>query len=683
VNESQLFSQWSQLWEPPKRLPLSQWAEENFVTSAEYSSSTGKLRLHEYQREPLDCFTDPRVSDIVIKSGTQMLKTLLLQVALAYVAAEDPGPCLLSQCKEDDAVSFSKERLVPMIRDIPSLQAIPGLASKSRTSGSTATYKEFPGGSWSLVGAGTPGNAARRSIRYLFCDEVNKYPPNAEGSFTELAAERTATFGTRAKRVYCCSPTTPDGLISRMYEASDQRKPWVPCPDCGEFQLLKWAQVKWDPEAPREDRPATARYECENPDCCSRWDDLKRWTAASRVEWRAEKPFRGVAGFGDLGHLYSPYKTLAGMVEKWLKIAADKSPEAAEDLRVFINTNLAEEYVEKGDAPEWRKLYDRRESYELRLVPRDGLFLTGFCDVQKDRLEVMVKAWGAPRRPSTESELKQDEMAGRKGVVRRNAKQNWVIDYAVLDGDTSRPEVWAKLTDYLNTNFHHESGVDLPIIKFGIDSGYATTEVYSWARKQGSGRVIVTKGYDTGPIIGIPKAQDVRGDGKAIKRGVKVWPMNVSALKSELYGWLKLERPTEEEMGKGAGYPPGYCHIPEFGDEFFKQHTAEQLITRKVKGFPKPEWVNTYGRNEVLDTAVGNRGVSSAFGMDRWQEAQWAQLEAQITDRVRPSVTQPERASPPSPPPAVEVPPAVQANAGYRERGGWIDRGSGRGWLSR
>ena len=103
MNTGELFSAWSALWETPARLPLADWTEANFYTSGEYSSSTGKLRLYGYQREPLNAFTDPTVSDIVIKSGTQLLKTLFLQVALAYVAITDPGPCLLSQAKEDDA----------------------------------------------------------------------------------------------------------------------------------------------------------------------------------------------------------------------------------------------------------------------------------------------------------------------------------------------------------------------------------------------------------------------------------------------------------------------------------------------------------------------------------------------------------------------------------------------------
>lgn len=646
MNDEQIFGDWSNLWEPPTRLPLSQWAEKHFYLSGEYSSGTSQLRLHAYQREPLDCFTDPSVGDIVLSCGTQMLKTLMLQVALAYVAAEDPGPCLLSQLKEADAESFSKERLAPMIRDIPKLQAIPGLASKSRTSGSTATYKEFPGGSWSLVGAGTAGNAARRSIRFLFCDEVNKYENTKEGPFTELAAERTATFLSRAKRVYCCSPTTPDGLISRKYEESDQRQPWVPCPDCGKLQILKWIHVWWDSSLPREDQPASARYRCEH--CDSHWDDVKRLAACQQLQWIAEKPFRGIAGFGGLGHLYSPYKKLSGMVAAWLRITANKSAEAQEDLRVFVNTNLAEEWVEKGDAPEWQRLYERRETDRpMNLIPRPGLFVTAGADVQRDRLEISVYAWG-------------------------RGKESWLIDHEILEGDTSRPEVWTKLGAFIDQTYRHESGVDMPIVKFAIDSGYATQEVYHWARTQAPGRVMVVKGSDHGAaIVGVPSAVDINHQGRKITRGIRIWPVNSSALKSELYGWLKLDRPTDEAVKLGATYPPGYCHYPEMNEEFFRQLCAEQLITRIVRGYRKSEWVKSHLRNEALDNRNYARAAASVFGMDRFGEMQWHQLEAHILDRIG------RVAKPADPVP--EQPKEVQPPA--QPRGGWIERK--RNWLER
>jgi len=62
-------------------------------------------------------------------------------------------------------------------------------------------------------------------------------------------------------------------------------------------------------------------------------------------------------------------------------------------LRAARNTLLGETWVESGDAPEWQRLADRREVLAAT-VPHLGLFLTAGADVQKDRIEVDVWAWG-------------------------------------------------------------------------------------------------------------------------------------------------------------------------------------------------------------------------------------------------------------------------------------------------
>jgi phage terminase large subunit GpA-like protein len=103
--------------------------------------------------------------------------------------------------------------------------------------------------------------------------------------------------------------------------------------------------------------------------------------------------------------------------------------------------------------------------------------------------------------------------------------------------------------------------------------------------------------------------------------------VNVSALKTELYGWLRLDMPTAES---GEPFPPGFCHFPQLGEEFFRQLTAEQLITRLVKGYRKTEWQKMRERNEALDTRIYARAAAAQFGMDRFQEQHWVALEKQM-----------------------------------------------------
>jgi len=113
-----------------------------------------------------------------------------------------------------------------------------------------------------------------------------------------------------------------------------------------------------------------------------------------RGEWRATAVSADPHSIGfHISALYSPlgWKSWADIARGWL--AAQGSEEM---LRVARNTLLGETWVESGDAPEWQRLADRREVFAAT-VPRLGLFLTAGADVQKDRIEVDVWAWGRDR----------------------------------------------------------------------------------------------------------------------------------------------------------------------------------------------------------------------------------------------------------------------------------------------
>jgi phage terminase large subunit GpA-like protein len=64
-------------------------------------------------------------------------------------------------------------------------------------------------------------------------------------------------------------------------------------------------------------------------------------------------------------------------------------------------------------------------------------------------------------------------------------------------------------------------------------------------------------------------------------------------------------------------------HFPKYGEEYFKQITAEQLVTRIVKGYRRMEWQKTRDRNEALDCRNYARAAAAVYGMDRFMDAHW------------------------------------------------------------
>ena len=240
-------------------------------------------------------------------------------------------------------------------------------------------------------------------------------------------------------------------------------------------------------------------------------------------------------------------------------------------------------------------MFERKENYAIGTVPYGGLVLTAGVDLQKDRIEVEIVAWGKNR-------------------------ESWSVDYRIFDGDPAKASTWKHLSNLMSTLFPSEDGLERPISMIAVDAGYATQEVYGWIRSQPAGRVMAVKGIDKALVpVGAPSRVDVTILGQKLRRGAKLWPVGVSVLKSELYHVLKLSQTDE-------GFPGGYCHFPAYGPEYFKQLTAEQLVTKISKGYPKREWQKIRERNEALDCRVYARAAAIAIGADRWNENKWKSL---------------------------------------------------------
>ena len=107
---------------------------------------------------------------------------------------------------------------------------------------------------------------------------------------------------------------------------------------------------------------------------------------------------------------------------------------------------------------------------------------------------------------------------------------------------------------------------------------------------------------------------EVTDRGRKLKRGGRLWPVNVTLAKSEFYGWLRLEAPLD-----GSPRPPGFCHFPEYAEEYFREITSEQLVPHKTRGgLLRLFWELIPGReNHLLDCRILARAAAALCGIDR------------------------------------------------------------------
>lgn len=586
---------WSGL-KPDPILTVTEWADAHRMLSSVASAEPGRWRTSRtpYLKEIMDCLSAlSPIREVVFMKGAQIGATEAGNNWIGYVIDHVPGPMMAVQPNLDLAKRNSKTRIKSLIESSERLSA-KVKSVRSRDSGNTVLAKEFQGGILVMSGASSAVSLRSMPVRFLMLDEIDGYPQDVdgEGDPVGLAEARTRTFA--RKKIYKVSTPTFEGRskIQHAYEQSDKRRYFVPCPHCKGEQWLKWSQVKWP-----EGKPHEAYYVCEL--CSEPIFERHKTYMLEHGRWVAENPGAGdgkVAGF-HLSALYSPVGWFSWGDAAVQFVAAKDRPDL---LRAFVNTALGETWKEKGDAPEWEKI--ARELYAVGSVPEPVVFLTAGVDVQKDRLECEVVGWGRD-------------------------KQSWSIEQFVLPGDTSTDVPWEQLAGLLSKTWEKASGHELGIKVMAVDTGYNTQHVYNWVRKWPISKVMAVKGFDQGPLLlGQPSAVDITIGGKRIRRGLKLWPVSTGVAKGELYAWLQLRAPTAEEMAAGKTFPGGYCHFPQYGDEFFKQMTAEQLVVRIVKGYRKYEWEKTRDRNEALDCRVYARAAAAAAGIDRFSESQWLDL---------------------------------------------------------
>jgi len=579
-----------------------------------------------------------------------MTKTILLMILLAYVIDAEPGPVLIVQPNEQDAKTFSAERVGPMLRDVPCLQGKVHEA-KSRDAGNTILQKRFAGGSVALTGAVSPRGLRRRSVRYLLLDEIDGYEETSDGDPIALAAARTSKFWNR-KIIKCSTPTVEGhSRIAAAFELSDQRVYFVPCPLCGEFQTLEWGNVRWGDVDGQHIPPEQAVYRCAG--CEGLIPHHRKLDMLRAGEWRSTNPNGKYPGFR-ISRLYSPDWSWGQVVtdpdEGWL--AAQGKPER---LKVFANNMLSETWREAGESPpDYEKLMARTEEYYLGQAPAGALFLTAGVDVQKTWIEGYVWGWGRQR-------------------------NRWVVDWFRIEQSPFEAAAWEALEERLLKVYRHPKGADLPIVRMCIDSGFAGNEVYAFARRhRAGGRVMAVDGRSSGrAIVDPPSLVDLTIGGRKIKRGCKLWPVNVSMCKEELYSQLNRERPAADKP-----WPPGWVHFAaDLPDEFYRQLTSEERrLSIRRGGVRKMQWEGIENRrHESLDCANYARAGAFSVGIDRFEEEHWAHFESMLN--IKTTAAAPPTPAAAAPPPEPQQPQAAAEQPRPQQQPHYIGRFDVTNWL--
>lgn len=567
---------------PPRRGTVSEWADENRVLVSESSAEPGPWRTDRapYQREIQDAFTQDGVWEIVIQASAQVGKSEMELNMMGKAVDDDPGPMLYVQPTDKVAEDYSKRRIAPMIAACPTLKA-KFSGAKGRDSNNTITMKTFPGGSLAIVGANSPADLASKPIRYLFLDEIDRFPESAgsEGDPIQLAERRTETFKHNRKIVKCSTPTIKGrSKIERAYMRGTQEQWQTECPSCKSFSFIRFDDVLFDKEEFKDEAGKTdyhvrnARWRCPICQREHREADVKRFPA----KWVAKNPKalqNGIRSF-QLNAFMSPWSDWGAIALSFLHAKDDPAL-----LQVFHNTMLGESWELRENHSEPQKLYDRREHYNAE-VPTGVLVLTMGVDTQDNRLEYEVVGWD-------------------------REEQSWGIQRGIIPGRPDAPGVWEEIDSLLDREWETAGGMCLRIMATFVDSGgHFTEDVYRECARRRERRVWAIKGEP--------------GEGKPYVRQMKSPPV------AGAVGFMIAVDSGKEAILYGAGVEepgPRYMHYPldpmaGYDLEYFRGLLSERQVIHRRGGVNKIAWEKIYERNEPLDCRNYARACYKFFHWD-------------------------------------------------------------------
>jgi phage terminase large subunit GpA-like protein len=543
----------------------------------------------------------------------------------------------------DEAAKYNRVKIQPTVDASPRIRHRVRAENSRDEAASTTAFKRFSGGFNQIVTASSSKGLQMVSIRWLVLDEVSGYPRDVDGrgSPSSQARSRQKAFGDLAKELALSTPAMAGECeVSHLYDASDRRRFYVPCPHCGDFGLFKF-------EAMLPPSPATANraaFVCEG--CRGVLEEAHKGTMLAGGRWiptwvpDGVEPVPGIIRAAAIASyaiapcaarlvsrqpgyaLWSAYSPMESWTDIWQRGQDARGDPVKE--KVFVQQDLGEAYEPKNDTPDWEKLLQVRKSWPRGVVPWPAGVLTGFIDLQGNRFEWGLWAWG-------------------------EGFQGWLVERGVIAHDYIEDVAWAAIDALTARRWPTAGGRETGVFQWGIDTGAFTQALYD--RVTGRYALQATKG-DNRPrsVPFVTRRQDLRDarSGRTIAgRRIDLGFIGAFDLKLSVYEGLRSLVAGPDPSG---AWRAGTLHLPDWiGEDELRQLTAEVLIDPRdyevgsnkrrsslVKTGERREWrKKPHQPNEALDIVVGARALAWGLGAGTLSAGDWREWAAK-THRAEP-----------------------------------------------
>lgn len=552
---------------PPEDLTVSEWAEKYRMLDSKTSAMPGLWRnnITPYLVGIMDEFNNYETDEIVFVKPTQVGGTEAMQNMLGFIVAQDPAPTMIVYPTDKLGETTSENRLQPMLRTSPVLK------EHFRENKSQRDELQLDSMYITIAGANSPSGLASKPIKYLFLDEVDKYPAagKKEADPISLAKERTKTF--RGRKIYGCStPTLRTGPIWKMKEACEVEKHYfVPCPHCGKYIEFRFQYLKWpskDGGLSHADRAAQAFYMCQ--ECGTAITDADKAGMLQKGQWRVVRQTtqtpHSIAFW--MSTLYSPFTS-------WEDIASEfmSSKDDPDKLHNFSNSWLAEPWEDTKLKTNADLVLDRQTVIPQYVVPNWAKVLTAGVDVQETSIYYTIRAYG-----------------------------DYITSQNITHGQCYN---WQELDDIMNLEYKTEDGRSMIVSLACIDSGDQTDEVYNFCAEHEDWAL---------PCKGTDEMLNHYKISKVNKSTSRAYGMSLVLVDGGKYKDLIAAR-MKRENGERSWMVYQGCDR-EYAEQVTSEH---KIVERSGNGKEKQVWrlKTSHGDNHYLDCEVYSMAAADILGV--------------------------------------------------------------------
>jgi len=177
-----------------------------------------------------------------LAKGSQSTASLHALVGVVRQVAVDPCNVVYAIHSASEAGNIGR-RLRHLLEDCPETA---GVMSETDEDDKAAQALRLPGANIWLTGSGSAGAmASKPGVGLIVIDEVDKHPEiRGEASSIDLLRQRGKTV--RDVKVAAFStPTIETGQIWKAVKVGSRHKYYMPCPHCGEMQVMERENLKW------------------------------------------------------------------------------------------------------------------------------------------------------------------------------------------------------------------------------------------------------------------------------------------------------------------------------------------------------------------------------------------------------------------------------------------------------